>query len=89
MLLKVVIVIQYIVSFCLVSILSVDYGYAIHEFGPYGKYSDLSFLHGSHFVNSVRTSKLRSKYFPVWTSKLVNKSILPLSFPLTLLPQVC
>ena len=25
---------------------------------------------------SVRTSKLRSEYFPVWTSQLVNKSIL-------------
>ena len=24
---------------------------------------------------SVRTSKLRSKYFPVWTSQLVNKSM--------------
>ena len=24
---------------------------------------------------SVRTSKLRSKYFPLWTSQLVNKSI--------------
>ena len=27
-------------------------------------------------LTSVRTSKLRSKYFPVWTSQLVNKSIL-------------
>ena len=27
-------------------------------------------------IRSVRTSNLRSKYFPIWTSQLGNKSIL-------------
>ena len=46
------------VSFCPVSILSVDHGYTIkllltNWFGPYGKYLDLSFSYGPHFVRSV------------------------------------
>ena len=34
--------------------------------------------------HSVRTSELRSDYFEVWTSRLINKSILFLAFPVIL-----
>ena len=43
--------------------------------GPYGKiFGPQLFVWTS--LSSVRTSKLRSEYFPIWTSQLVNKSIL-------------
>ena len=33
-------------------------------------------LHNKASLRSVRTSQLRSEDFPVWTSQLVNKSII-------------
>ena len=43
--------------------------------GPYGKIFGPWFFVRTSF-HSVHTSKLRSEYFAVWTSQLVNKSIL-------------
>ena len=43
-------------------------------FVPYGKYLDLSFSYGPHFIRSIYNTAVRTD-FAVWTSQLVNKSI--------------